>query len=129
MKKSIIVIGLAVSVIALNGCSTARGFGEDLEDLGRIIQGENATNYEQNRTKRTASSSNLSGTASVASTTSYAAVEPAATQSTAYVTSESVVDPSTSSIPQATSYPYPSGSSAVTQVTPTYNAATGQLQY
>ncbi len=112
MKKSLIIIGIAVSAIALNGCSTARGFGQDLEDLGRIIQGENAKNYEHNRTKSTASTSNISDTASVSTTTSYAYVEPSTTttQSTSYITSGSSVD----SIPVTTSYPYPSGTTSST---------------
>lgn len=111
MKKSLIIIGLAVSVTALNGCSTARGFGQDLEDLGRIIQGENAKNYEVNRSKSTASTSNYSDTASVSTTTSYAYVEPSTTtQSTSYVTS----GPAADSIPMATTYPYPSGTTSST---------------
>ena len=114
MKRSLIIIGLSVSVVALNGCSTARGFGQDLEDLGRIIQGENATNYEQNRGKSTASSGSVSSTASVASAANYAYVEPSTTQTTSYVTSEVVTDSNISSIPEAITYPYPSGTTSST---------------
>ncbi len=113
MIKQILVIGAAVSVIALNGCSTARGFGQDLEDLGRIIQGQTPKNYESHRTVKKVRAQKFDSapvvTGSVVNeTTSYSYAEPVSQTAGQAVTEVSQAP--------VTSYPY---TPAPTSVSPT----------
>jgi len=87
MIKQILVIGAAVSVFTLNGCSTARGFGQDLEDLGRIIQGQTAKNYQSHRSAKKVGAQKLDSApvvtgSTVSESATYSYVEPASASAT-----------------------------------------------
>ena len=118
MIKQILVIGAAVSVFTLNGCSTARGFGQDLEDLGRIIQGQTAKNYQSHRSMKKVRAQKVDSTSVV---TSSATSAPVVTSSVASgTTTYSYVEPAASTateISQApvVSYPYTPESTAVSR--------------
>ncbi len=118
MVKGIILVGIAVSTIALNGCSTARGFGQDLEDLGRIIQGEKARNYQAHRSTSVAAKRSSVGKV-VSETTSYSYSDPSASQ---------VVETSPAPV---TTYPYtpvPAAAAPASQVSSSDTGA-GQTHY
>jgi len=38
IKKLLIIVPLLLVILFASGCNTTRGFGEDLESLGRYIQ-------------------------------------------------------------------------------------------
>ena len=46
MYYRMIVTLLVVGIAGIQGCATARGFGEDLENLGRVIQGKKINRHE-----------------------------------------------------------------------------------
>lgn len=42
MKRVTLGVGALLAVLALTGCQTAQGFGQDVSTAGRVIQKESA---------------------------------------------------------------------------------------
>ena len=38
IKKLLMIVPILIAILIASGCNTTRGFGEDLESLGRYIQ-------------------------------------------------------------------------------------------
>lgn len=120
-KTTLLIAALTVPVF-LSGCNTAKGFGMDLEDLGLVIQGKNASNLRTDAPSTTSSVSTPSKTYS-------------STSSSVPITSGTVVDQQvqystgsgTSTGTQVYTYPYTE--SGTTTVQPSGSTVGGTINY
>lgn len=120
-KNTLLIAAMTVPVF-LSGCNTAKGFGMDLEDLGRVIQGKDAANLKTDAATATSSTSTRNKTYST-------------TSSSVPITSSTVVDQQvqystgsgTSTGTQVYTYPYTE--SGTTTVQPSGSSVGGTINY
>lgn len=127
--KKVALVALSALPFMLSGCNTAKGFGMDVEDLGRVIQGKESTHHvstiKKAKTKAASTTTTFSSmpSSTATTTTTYSNSVGAVPAGTATYSdgvtysndgaAVSVTSPNSSSGTEVYSYPYTDGGGVV----------------